>query len=77
MGMLGALIGAAIDRRDGKGGLKGALIGAAVQTATRYAVPLGALAILGLVMKRRGRQRRKADPSGQHGFPPEAEPRAR
>jgi hypothetical protein len=28
MGWLGALVGAAIDRRDGDSGLKGALIGA-------------------------------------------------
>lgn len=46
MGMMGALIGAAIDRRDGKGGLKGLVAGALAQRAAGAALPmLGTLAV--------------------------------
>jgi hypothetical protein len=38
--LAGALIGAAIDRRDGDSGLKGAIIGSVAQSAIRIAAPL-------------------------------------
>jgi hypothetical protein len=45
--MVGALIGAAIDRRDGDSGVKGAFIGAAAQGALRIAVPLAIIGGIG------------------------------
>jgi hypothetical protein len=38
--LIGALIGAAIDRRDGDSGIKGAIIGAAAEGAIRIAAPV-------------------------------------
>lgn len=38
--VMGALIGAAIDRRDGDSGVKGAVLGAAAQSAIRLAIPV-------------------------------------
>lgn len=38
--LLGALLGAAIDRRDGDSGVKGAIVGAAMQSALRIAAPI-------------------------------------
>ncbi len=40
MGLLGALIGAGIDREDGDSGIKGAIIGTVAETAIRVALPL-------------------------------------
>lgn len=37
--LIGALIGAAIDRRDGDSGIKGAIIGSAAEGAIRIAAP--------------------------------------
>ena len=37
---LGALIGAAIDRRDGDSGIKGAIIGTVAESAIRVVAPL-------------------------------------
>jgi hypothetical protein len=52
MGILGALVGAAIDRRDGQGGIKGAIAGAIAQRATGAALPmLGTLAVGWAVIK--------------------------
>ena len=52
MGMLGALAGAAIDRRDGSGGIKGAIVGAVAQRAIGAALPaLGMLAVGWAVIK--------------------------
>ena len=45
--LLGALIGAAIDRRDGDSGIKGAIIGTVAETAIRAAVPVIATYALG------------------------------
>ena len=49
MGWLGALVGAAIDRRDGDSGLKGALIGASAGRVLKSAMPVAAAATLGWV----------------------------
>src|SRR5438105_3906587 len=38
--LVGALIGAAIDRRDGDSGIKGAILGAATEGALRIALPI-------------------------------------
>ena len=45
--LIGALVGAAIDRQDGDSGLKGAIIGTVVESAIRVAVPLVATYALG------------------------------
>jgi hypothetical protein len=45
--LLGALIGAAIDRRDGDSGLKGAIIGSVVESTIRIAAPIVATYALG------------------------------
>ena len=50
--ILGALIGAEIDRRDGEGGLKGAAIGAVSVSVAKRVVPL-ALLIAGVVVAKR------------------------
>lgn len=38
--LVGALIGAAIDRRDGDSGIKGAILGSVVESAIRIAAPI-------------------------------------
>ena len=45
--LLGALIGAAIDRRDGDSGIKGAIIGTVAETVIRAAAPVVATYALG------------------------------
>ena len=45
--LLGALIGAAIDRRDGDSGLKGAIIGTVAEKAIRVLAPVAATYALG------------------------------
>ena len=45
--LLGALIGAAIDRGDGDSGIKGAIIGTVAESAIRVAAPLIATWALG------------------------------
>ncbi|MBN2974013.1 hypothetical protein [Sphingomonas sp. 3P27F8] len=45
--LLGALIGAAIDRGDGDSGIKGAIIGTIAETAIRGIAPLVATYALG------------------------------
>lgn len=45
--LLGALIGAAIDRSDGDSGIKGAIIGTVAETAIRGLAPLVATYALG------------------------------
>lgn len=45
--LLGALIGAAIDRGDGDSGIKGAIIGSVAESAIRLAAPLVATYALG------------------------------
>ena len=52
MGILGALVGAAIDRGDGDSGIKGAIAGAIAQRAAGAALPmLGTLAVGWAVIK--------------------------
>lgn len=45
--LLGALIGAAIDRRDGDSGIKGAIIGTVTESAIRSLAPVAATYMLG------------------------------
>ena len=45
--LVGALIGAAIDRRDGDSGIKGALIGGATEGALKFVAPIIATYALG------------------------------
>jgi hypothetical protein len=45
--LFGALIGAAIDRRDGDSGLKGAILGSVAESALRIAAPIAATYALG------------------------------
>jgi hypothetical protein len=45
--LVGALIGAAIDRRDGDSGIKGAIIGSAVESTIRIAAPIAVTYALG------------------------------
>lgn len=45
--LLGALIGAAIDREDGDSGIKGAIIGTVAERAIRFIAPLVATYALG------------------------------
>ena len=45
--LLGALIGAAIDRGDGDSGIKGAIIGTVAESAIRLAAPVIATYALG------------------------------
>ena len=45
--LFGALIGAAIDRRDGDSGIKGAILGSVAESALRIAVPIAATYALG------------------------------
>ena len=45
--LIGALIGAAIDRRDGDSGIKGAIIGGVAQSAIRVAAPIALTFALG------------------------------
>ncbi len=57
--IIGALVGAEIDRRDGKGGLKGAAIGALAAGALRRMGPLG-LVLGGAYVGKKVYDRRKA-----------------
>ena len=45
--LIGALVGAAIDRQDGDSGIKGALIGTVAESAVRVALPLVATYAVG------------------------------
>jgi len=45
--LLGALIGAAIDREDGDSGIKGAIIGSVAESAIRALAPIAATYALG------------------------------
>jgi hypothetical protein len=65
MGRLGALVGAAIDRRDGDSGLKGALIGASAGRVLKSAMPVAAAATLGWVALSLFRRKRAKPDDGQ------------
>lgn len=45
--LLGALVGAALDRRDGDSGIKGAIVGTVAQSAIRIFAPIAATYALG------------------------------
>lgn len=45
--LIGALVGAAIDRRDGDSGIKGAIIGGVAESAIKVIVPIVATYALG------------------------------
>lgn len=45
--LMGALVGAAIDRRDGDSGIKGAIIGSVAESAIKLVVPIIATYALG------------------------------
>lgn len=45
--VLGMLVGAAIDRRDGDSGLKGAIVGSLVQSSVRIVTPLAVTFAIG------------------------------
>lgn len=45
--LLGALIGAAIDRQDGDSGIKGAIVGTVAESAIRLVMPIVATYALG------------------------------
>lgn len=65
MGWLGAMVGAAIDRRDGDSGLKGALIGASAGRVLKSAMPVAAAATLGWVALSLLRRRRAKSDDAQ------------
>ncbi len=70
MGWLGALAGAALDRRDGDSGVKGALLGAVAGRAIKSGVPMAAAATLGWMAfsaLRKARSRRSAKETTPHG----------
>jgi hypothetical protein len=50
--MLGALVGAAIDRRDGDSGIKGAILGSLAEKTIRIAAPLALTFALGWAVQR-------------------------
>jgi hypothetical protein len=57
--LLGALVGAALDRRDGDSGVKGAIVGMVVQGAMRVVAPIALTYAVGWVVQygiRRGWQ---------------------
>ncbi len=45
--MMGALVGAAIDRRDGDSGIKGAIVGSLTQGAIKVLAPIAATFAVG------------------------------
>lgn len=49
--LLGALIGAAIDRQDGDSGIKGAIVGTVAESAIRIAAPILATYALGWLVQ--------------------------
>jgi hypothetical protein len=49
--LLGALIGAAIDRQDGDSGIKGAIMGTVAESAIRALAPIAATYALGCAVQ--------------------------
>ena len=70
--LVGMLIGAAIDRRDGDSGIKGAIIGSVAQRALRYAVPLAATAAAGWAVLQLARKIVEVDRDEYDKQPPSA-----
>ncbi|MGY4397390.1 hypothetical protein ACVWZA_002584 [Sphingomonas sp. UYAg733] len=62
-GLIGALLGAEIDRRDGQGGLKGAAIGLIASRVITRLGPIG-LALGGAYVAKKAYDRRKASKAG-------------
>ncbi|QNA85076.1 hypothetical protein G4G27_14520 [Sphingomonas sp. So64.6b] len=62
-GLIGALLGAEIDRRDGQGGLKGAAIGLVASRVITRLGPIG-LALGGAYVAKKAYDRRKASKTG-------------
>ena len=52
MGMLGALVGAAIDRTDGDSGIKGAIIGASLSKLASVVAPLAVTFVIGWAVQK-------------------------
>jgi hypothetical protein len=50
--ILGPIIGAAIDRKDGDSGLKGAVVGSLAQSAVKAGVTIAITLAAGLVIKK-------------------------
>lgn len=48
--LMGALVGAAIDRQDGDSGIKGAIIGTVAEGAIRLVVPIIATYVVGWIV---------------------------
>ena len=48
--LIGALVGAAIDRQDGDSGIKGAIIGTVAESAVRFLVPVVATYAVGWIV---------------------------
>ena len=48
--MIGALVGAAIDRQDGDSGIKGAIVGTIAESAIRTLVPIIATYAVGWIV---------------------------
>jgi hypothetical protein len=62
--MVGAMVGAAIDRQDGDSGIKGAVIGAVTQGALKIALPIAVTFGIGWLLQysaRRAWQRMSND----------------
>lgn len=49
--LMGALIGAAVDRRDGDSGIKGAIVGSLVHGALKILAPIAATYALGWAVR--------------------------
>jgi hypothetical protein len=69
--LLGAMIGAAIDRRDGDSGIKGAIVGTVVEGTVKVLAPIAATWALGWAVQYGVRKAWHAvageDPVGEDG----------
>ena len=72
--IMGAMVGGAIDRSDGKGGLKGAVIGAVAARAVSRAGPAGlaavGAAVAGKMLWERRKRKKAAETMGRGPVPP-------
>jgi len=72
--ILGPLIGAAIDRRDGDSGVKGALLGSVLQSVGKTAIAAGLVIGAGWVVKALFDRSRDADREDHNIFNPHEAP---
>ena len=72
--IMGAMVGSAIDRHDGKGGLKGAVIGAVAARAVTRAGPIGLVAIGAAVAAKLLWDHRKQGKTGPKSAPRQRPP---